>query len=426
MNTYVRRGSYYLVFGSAVSILFSIALSQILLALSLIVLLLSDEKLVFPPIRLPLTVFFLSTVLAVLFSVDPQRGTPQLRKFFIFAIILVISSTFKSVRQIQALVLAWAGAGSLSALLGLSQFLHRRQEALEQHAANYAFFLDNRITGFASHWATFSGEEMIVLLMLASFLLFAARRKEKAVAWPLLLILFVAITLGMTRAVFLLGMPLGLMYLLWCRSRMLVAALPVATGIVFLATPAAIHERIVSVMKPHGDVDSNAHHAVCRIVGWEMVKAHPWLGLGPEQIGKQFDRYIPAKVSRPLPKGWYGHLHNIYLQYAAERGIVGLVGILWLIGKCLLDFLRHLRSGLLGPEARFILHGAVAVIVAVLAEGLFDYNLGDSEVLTLILSVIACSYVAIKYGVVSAVRAGDAVGERVSEPVLCGLRSMNN
>jgi O-antigen ligase len=188
---------------------------------------------------------------------------------------------------------------------------------------------------------------------------------------------------------------------------MLVAALPVLAAIVIFAMPAAIRERIISVTKPHGELDSNAHRAVCRIVGWEMVKAHPWLGLGPEQIGKQFDRYIPARISRPLPQGWYGHLHNIYLQYAAERGIFGLCGILWLIGKSLLDFLRSLNSGLLGQEARFILRGAVAVIIAVLAEGLFEYNLGDSEVLTLFLSVIACGYVAIKYGGATAERADD-------------------
>jgi O-antigen ligase len=160
------------------------------------------------------------------------------------------------------------------------------------------------------------------------------------------------------------------------------------------AAPAALRERIASVLKPHGDLDSNAHRAVCRITGWQMVKAHPWLGLGPEQIGKQFERYVPASVTRPLPTGWYGHLHNIYLQYAAERGIPGLLAILWFIGKALLDYLRMLKRASLPPSAAFVLHGAIAVILAVLAEGFFEYNLGDSEVLTMFLAVVACGYVA--------------------------------
>ena len=52
-----------------------------------------------------------------------------------------------------------------------------------------------------------------------------------------------------------------------------------------------------------------------------MIRAHPILGLGPEQVGKVFLAYVPPDILSPLPKGWYGHLHNIYLQFAAERGL---------------------------------------------------------------------------------------------------------
>jgi hypothetical protein len=90
MSDLLRRATYYLAFASAASILFSIALSQTLLTLALASLLLSGEKLRFPRIGLPLTLFFLTTLAALLASGDPQSGTPQIRKFFIFAIALVI------------------------------------------------------------------------------------------------------------------------------------------------------------------------------------------------------------------------------------------------------------------------------------------------------------------------------------------------
>ena len=48
------RAARWLAFGSAVAILFSIAISQILLALALAALLVSGEKLRLPPIKLPL------------------------------------------------------------------------------------------------------------------------------------------------------------------------------------------------------------------------------------------------------------------------------------------------------------------------------------------------------------------------------------
>ena len=387
------RATYYLAFGSAVSILFSIAASQILLALALVALLFSREKLRIPPIRLPLAIFFLITLAALLASSDPARGMPQLRKFFVFAIVVVIFSTFRSVRQVQALIMSWAVVGAASALLGIAQFLRRHHEALAQNADNYGFYVYGRITGFESHWMTFGGEEMIVILMLVAILLFSDRPRWKLCLWPIAVLMWAAVGLSMTRSIFLLGLPLGIAYLAWQRRKVFVVVFLAgsATGIAF--APAAVRERAVSAFKPHSDIDSNAQRALCRTVGWQMVKAHPWLGLGPEQISIQFDRYVPASVGHPLPPGWYGHLHNVSLQYAAERGVFGLLSFLWLIGAMTFDFIRALRQPTLTSESRAVLNGAIAVIIAVLTEGFFEHNLGDSEILTVFLAVISCGYV---------------------------------
>jgi putative inorganic carbon (HCO3(-)) transporter len=416
MFSFARRTAFVLGFASAASILLSIAISQILLGLSIAALLLSDAKLEFPPIRLPLLLFFVDTVIALLLSANPQGGTPQIRKFFLFGIVLVICSTFTTLRQVEALIVTWAGLSSISAIWGFAQFLQRRHEALEQHADNYGFYLDQRMTGFTSHWMTFGGEEMIVALMLASYLFFSNRRPRKPYLWALLGLLLISITLGMTRCIFLLGLPLGMLYLLWRRRRWFVIVLPVAAAIGVTAAPITVRERVTSVFRPHPDLDSNAHRTVTRIVGWEMVKAHPWFGLGPEQIGKQFTEYIPPSVRRPLPNGWYGHLHNIYLQYAAERGIPGLLAVLWLIGSVLWSFWHNLKLRRVAPEARYVLHGAIAVVLAVLAEGMFEYNLGDSEVLTMFLSVIACGYVVTMH---CAVLDQAGVSESVEETSVC-------
>jgi hypothetical protein len=63
--------------------------------------------------------------------------------------------------------------------------------------------------------------------------------------------------------------------------------------------------------------------------------------------------------------------------------------MMWLIFKALRDF-RH--AAVTDANTRYILHGAVAVILALLAEGFFEYNLGDSEVLTMFFVVVGCGY----------------------------------
>jgi len=336
----------------------------------------------------------LGTIVSLLLSGHMREGTPQIRKFFVLLTLLVVFSTFRKLSEIRAIVLVWAGVAGLSAVRSLFQFLRKYQEAAAQHQNFYDFYVGSRITGFMSHWMTFGGEEMIVLLMLASFLFFSGQRRWKTAGWIAAVILVVSMVLGLTRSIFLLGFPVGLLYLLWFWRRWLVLAAPVAAALAFLVAPTVLKERVISIVQPHGETDSNFHRVVTRRAGLEMIRAHPWFGLGPEQIKPQFDRWVPPDIPRPLPDGWYGHLHNIYLQYAAERGIPTLLALLWMIGKILWDFATALRRGVADPEARFILHGSIAAILAILAEGFLEYNLGDSEVLTLFLAVVAFGYLA--------------------------------
>jgi O-antigen ligase len=387
------RIMHWLAFGAAASILFSIAVSQILLGIGILALLVSRRRLRFPPIALPLVLFFAATVIADLLSGDPLRGVPQIRKFFVFGVVLLIFNTFRSISQIRNLVLVWAGIATLSAGFALGQFVHRWKDAIALHATVYDYVLDGRISGFASHWMTYGGEQMIVLLLLLALLLFSPGGAWKIWAWGSVAVIWTAIVLGLTRGIFLAAVPAGVLVLAWNYKPWFVCGAPAAALAMFLAAPPNIQDRVFSVFRPHGDVDSNSRRVIMARTGLRMIEAHPVFGIGPEQIQPQFLAYLPFDVARPLPKGWYGHLHNVYLQYAAERGLPALGCMLWIIGKMAHDFRKALKIAA-WPDARFIWLGSLAVIAAVLAEGFFEYNLGDSEVLTMFLATMTCAYVA--------------------------------
>src|SRR6185503_13018759 len=247
---------YWLAFSAAASILFSIAVSQILLGASILALLASRRRLRFPPIKLPLALFVAATVIAVVLSGDPLKGLPQIRKFFVFGIVLVIFNTFRSVSQIRNLVLAWAAIATISAGLALTQFLRRLDDAIQLHAVIYDYVLDGRITGFASHWMTYGGEQMIVLLSLLALLLFAPGGAWKIFGWASAAIIWTAIVLGLTRSIFLVAVPAGALVLGWNYKRWLVYAAPAVALAMFLAAPPHVQDRVFSVFRPHGDVDS--------------------------------------------------------------------------------------------------------------------------------------------------------------------------
>jgi Flp pilus assembly pilin Flp len=59
-----------------------------------------------------------------------------------------------------------------------------------------------------------------------------------------------------------------------------------------------------------------------------------------------------------------------------------------------ITFVRALRRLPKDSDARWVLHGAIAVIIAVMVAGYGEVNLGDSEVLAMFLSVLACGFIA--------------------------------
>jgi putative inorganic carbon (hco3(-)) transporter len=375
-------------------VLFSITASNCLIALALMVVLYRrvrlGEPLHFPPLKLPLALFLLTTVISIVLSGHSfHEGWPGVRKFYLFIVLLLVPTTFRNRAQIRSFVIALAAVATLSSLWSFVQFGNKIREARILGVDFRLWYTaGERITGFMSHWMTLSGEQMMVLALIAALLLFG--REPAKWRWPLIacgIAIAVSLVLGYTRSMWA-GTALAIGYLVWLRDKRWLLLAPLPIVLLLWLNPAGVGGRLISIQKPAGDVDSNRFRAICRATGIAMIRAHPWFGLGPQQIAPQFKSYIPADVERPLPPGAYIHLHNVYLQYAAERGIPALIAVLWWLGKMLWDF-GQVRN------KEWMVRGAIAVIVAVMAAGWYEYNLGDGEVLTLFLGIVGAGYASI-------------------------------
>ena len=374
----------------------SIAASQIFLGLGIVLLLVFRQKLPFPRIWIPLALFVFWTALADVLSPDPWGGRAQIKKFFVFLFIPLIYGVFeRQFSKVYWLMAAWTAAASASGFWGLIQFVWKYQTAEHSGQSFYFTYVGRRITGFESHWMTFGALQLSVLSLLLAQWFFSSKRMP-GWAYASVIVLSAAILLGWTRSIWLATVP-AVLYLVWFWRPKMTLAVPVLAAVALFAAPHGTRARLTSLVAPHGDTDSNRHRIVTFRTGVEMIKAHPWLGLGPEEIGRNFNAYVPADIQRPLPVGYYGHLHDIYLQYAAERGIPGLLLILWFIGLAVWDCSRGIRR-IRGARSQqlFVLHGTLAVTIGVLVGGIFEYNLGDSEVLMMFLSVVAFGYAALR------------------------------
>jgi O-antigen ligase len=391
-----RDTAFYYAFGSVVATIFSIAVSQTLLGLAIAALLIGRERPRIPPVWLPIGLFMLGTIVSLAASADPWAGRGQIKKFFVLLMLVVVYTTFRSLAQVRALVMVWTAAAAVSAVWSLWQFYNKWDEAYESHRSFYEFYNGARITGLLGHWMTFGGVEMIVLLMGLALLFYSPDSKWKAWLAGGCALLSLSLLLGWTRSIWL-GTGCGALYLLWNWRRWVIPAvvMPLALAVLWI-NPLHLRDRAVSAFFPHGDVDSNGYRIICLRTGAAVIRAHPWLGLGPDSLKTQFKRWIPADIPPSTwPDGYYQHLENLYFQYAAERGIPTLLMLLWMLGKMLVDYALALRKAAVPSEARFVLHGCIAVLIGTLVAAWYEVNLGDSEVLGAFLGVAACGYVGV-------------------------------
>ncbi len=357
----------------------SIAASQILLGLSLLLTLIARPRLQWPVGTTYAAAFLALTLLAALLSDSPKSALPQIRKLYLWTLLPLGATLLNTAWSRAALVWSSLFSASASALWSLWEYREKIQAAAATNQDFYLAYVAARITGFMSHWMTFSAHMMIAFALALAVMLLTRRPLWQRLALATLCALYIAvIMLAWTRSIWP-GVAASAIVIVYSWRPKFVLALPLLALTVYAVSPAPTKSRIESVFRPRGTVDSNLHREITRAAGYHMIAAHPIFGLGPEGPGKHFKDYLPQEwKSKPLPDGWYGHLHNVYLQYAAERGLPALLCFLIFVGLNIKLWWQHPT-----PLRRF----CVAAMAGLAISGLFEHNLGDSEVLTLFLAL---------------------------------------
>ena len=254
-----------------------------------------------------------------------------------------------------------------------------------------------RIHGFMGHWMNFGGQQMLVFTALLAFLLLSAsvpkgfpagqEGKGKGLYWLVMAVVATSLVLNFTRGVWL-GCVVATLYIVARWKPRTLWAIPVLLVVAYLAAPSMIRRRVSLAFHPTDD-PALAIRLEMWGAGLRMVREHPWVGVGPENIPLVYTQYLPPGTT-PMA-GYHDHLHDNFLQLAAERGLPCLVAWLWFmlaLGWHILRIRRRLSS------ERWVADAAFAAWLAFLAEGFFEYNFGTSPVLMVFLFLMSTPFVA--------------------------------
>ena len=366
---------------SAVLSLVSIAASQTLFAAACLLWIIRRPPNVrWPSHLIPLAAYMVTSVISLAMSPDPSVGIGSVfRKFFLFAMGLLAANAVTSAwraRRAQQALLAVAGAMSFYAIV---QFLIAYMRFLDTQLLADDPMVLARITGSMGHWMTFSGEQMLVWCSAVPAILMLGQQ------WlaPLALV-GAAIILSFTRSVWL-GAAAGFVAVaLTLPRRLLIAVLAPLMLVAILASGLIYHRISISFEQPNFAPDQS--RLAYLDVGIQMIRANPFFGVGPERIRTEFPHYYRGTQ---LPD-YYGHLHNNFMQIAAERGLLCFAAFVWFILELYRGLIQTAKAADSGT--RWIALSALSALTGFLVAGLFEYNFGDSEVLLLLLFIVSMPF----------------------------------
>lgn len=244
--------------------------------------------------------------------------------------------------------------------------------------------LAHRIQGTFSHYMTFSGILMVADLLLIARLV--ARGREAGWRALALVPINAALVATLTRSAWV-GLAAGVVALLLLgRRRLLLWWVPVGLLLLLLLPPSVL-ERAASIVDPQ---DATNHDRLCMArAGLAMIRERPLVGQGPDMVELRYPLYrLPEATRQSVP-----HLHNAFLEVAAERGLPALGTLLLLLGlPCARALAAYRREGGRAGARADLWLGVVGALAGFAVAGLFEDNWGDVEVQRLALLLMAVPF----------------------------------
>jgi O-antigen ligase len=353
----------------------SISIGQIFLCITFIIWIISLalRKIRFdvPGYFWPLAVYAALSLIASAASVNPGISFHDSRELLLFLIIPIVFTGFTRDRDIKIAMAALLLSALVSILYSFFCFFVR-------------YTPGDRIAGFMGHYMTQAG--LLVLFSSLALSMFLFTRKKTRFAWGGMFILAViALVLTLTRSAWIGILVAGCVILFMYKPKTLILV-PIVAGLFFIISPKPIKNRALTIFKRRSY--SNMERLEYIHAGIQIIKDYPLFGTGPDTVDMVFQdpKYgLSESAKRNV------HLHNNFLQIAAERGIFSFLAWMTFVVWTLVSLIKVTKNK--DPSLRSLAVGALAGFLALLAAGLFEYNFGDSEILVLILFIITIPFV---------------------------------
>ena len=336
------------------------------------------------PLAIPISLFALACLIAVVDAYDVSYSFESLKKLFEFLIFFWIINCVKTRKLRDSLSLVLVASATCASLLGFYQVWMNGVQ------------IESRVEGTLSVYMTFAGILMMVSLLALARVLW--RRPKEAWLWACIGIILTSLFFTLTRQAWG-GVFVGLLFFIFCSKRKYVLVLLLSLFVAVFYFKKEVQSELLELeielkLTPNKSFIA-LDHLILRTrlllsgedktlmmrvalwkAGWEVFKDYPLTGCGFRCMDKLVSSY-------PDPTGYVERLrgmHNNFIQIAVDTGLLGLstwVGIWFYFFLLLYQRAKALNGD---TNEKGIIFGSAAVVLAFLAGGFFETNFYDSEV----------------------------------------------
>lgn len=361
------------------------------------------------PVYLPFLLYLGAGVASLAFAQNPRRSGEIVLYYGLFLLVfMAVSQRFREPSHARRLVGLILGLGLIVSGIGLLQYngiriidIPRRYADVGYPIATLgntnfvAYYLDLLIplaVAMAAAWRrSWKGHVALLIAVLAIGQLVLCKSwggwLSTAAGLGVLGVAMAPPVLRLSRMILLpvVAAPIGLAAIFTLGSMRLGAGDSEGDSLLQIASQTG--ERMAATLEKTG------YSRSMRVLIWKdtasLIRANPWLGVGPGNYGISLPAYRTAEGQRNW-KELMGqranepfHAHSEYLETWSEFGIVGVVSLLWLLGAVLWVGWRGLaRSTSVGDdpatrERRAIIAGCLGGLAAAVVHAASSFNLQD-------------------------------------------------
>lgn len=363
----------YSMYVFAAALPFSIALTQISLGLALLSWLCRRfviKSIVFRPLGIEwgVAAYIFAELLALVFSTNFSQNVVFLKRLLLIPIVYLFALNILDEKFLRRLI--WTFAFSVTAY---------------SFAGIISYFLNPALrVRHIQNSMTAGGITMIGALVTFGLAAFSKETRWRILNLFFTIIISFCLLLTSTRGSWI-GFLVGLLFIIYFSNKKLFAVVPVLITIFYFLGPPEFTDRVKHIFDPTWR--TNAKRIFWWSVGWEIFKDRPLVGIGDVSTDKKFKQYAP-----PQTKELAGHMHNNFIHIAVTLGIVGLFAFIFMIFEFFKVLSRVLKNYIWvrGPS-KSILLATIAAFLAFNVNGLFEWNFGDAEIITIIWFLIGTS-----------------------------------